>query len=181
MSRPDLRTVAGWFAAPEVLQLAFGTDATGEALELMGQEYLKEMDASRQVMLTVETQAARMVGFVRYSLFSPERGRTARVGIVIGERELWNQGYGTEAMQMFLSYLFQKKSVQWIELDTAHFNARAQRCFSKCGFTITATDPLPPDPEADDWGTPKVWMELHRDLWQSIEPGLRLELTPVGK
>ena len=172
MTRLDLHQVGLWFSDSDLLQLAFGTELTGEALDLMAKEYLKEMDACRQVMLTVETATevgSRMVGFVRYSLYSPERGRTARVGIIIGEREFWNHGYGTEAMRMFLQYLFEKKAVQWVELDTAHFNVRAQRCFGKCGFVTVATDPLPPDPEALHWGTPKVWMELCRESWSAVD------------
>ena len=36
-----------------------------------------------------------------------------------------------------LYYLFEKISVNRVELDTAYFNVRAQRCFHKCGFIKT--------------------------------------------
>ena len=37
-------------------------------------------------------------------------------------------------MQTLLSYLFEERDVDLVELDTAHFNASAQACFHKCGF-----------------------------------------------
>ena len=179
MTRPDLATVARWFAEPEIVRLAFGSDLHGAALRVMADDYVREMDAARHVMLTVETMSARMIGFVRHSLFSPERGRTARVGIVLGEPEFWGRGYGTEALSLFLDHLFSQRSVHWIELDTAHFNTRAQRCFARCGFSVTAVDPLPTEPGAEAWATPKVWMELSRDTWHRVRSGLLEQVRGV--
>ena len=159
MRRYDIEIVQRWFEDCEVLRLAFGTDLEEPQLKEMARIYLRDLDGHRHSILTVETPERRMVGFVRYHLSRQDGIRIARIGIVFGERHTWNQGYGSEAMRFLIDYLFAEKSVERIQLDTATFNKRAQRCFEKCGFV--RTDGPPPHWTGHET-TAKVWMELAR-------------------
>jgi len=56
------------------------------------------------------------------------------VGIGIGEREFWGQGYGTEAMQLILRYAFSELNLQRVSLNVFSYNSRAIRSYEKVGF-----------------------------------------------
>jgi RimJ/RimL family protein N-acetyltransferase len=58
----------------------------------------------------------------------------AEIGIMIGEKEYWDQGYGAEAMLITLNYIFRHTDLNRIHLKTLDWNIRAQKCFTKCGF-----------------------------------------------
>jgi len=60
--------------------------------------------------------------------------RKADVGIVIGERDYWSKGYGTDAMRTILRYAFDRLRLHKISLDVLEYNTRALRSYEKCGF-----------------------------------------------
>lgn len=62
--------------------------------------------------------------------------RTAILGIVIGEKEHWSKGYGTEAVILLLDYGFNMLNLNNIMLEVFEFNPRAARCYEKAGFKI---------------------------------------------
>jgi RimJ/RimL family protein N-acetyltransferase len=58
----------------------------------------------------------------------------AELGIVIGDREYWSDGYGYDAVTTLLEHLFSTRNLKRVYLHTLEWNARAQRSFSKSGF-----------------------------------------------
>jgi RimJ/RimL family protein N-acetyltransferase len=62
------------------------------------------------------------------------RCRSAEVGIFIGDKQFWNQGYGTEAMRLLLRYGFNTLNLNRICLQVYHNNLRAVRAYEKAGF-----------------------------------------------
>lgn len=63
------------------------------------------------------------------------RCRSAEVGIFIGEKSLWNQGYGTDVMRLLLKHGFQTLNLNRICLRVYETNPRAVRSYEKAGFT----------------------------------------------
>jgi RimJ/RimL family protein N-acetyltransferase len=64
---------------------------------------------------------------------SPEE-RKARLGVMIGEKEYWSKGYGTDAMLTFLRFGFDEMNLNRIDLTVFDGNERAKACYRKCGF-----------------------------------------------
>jgi len=62
--------------------------------------------------------------------------RTAMLGIVIGEKDHWDQGYGQEAISLLLDYGFNLLNLHNVMLGTFSFNERAVRCYEKVGFKL---------------------------------------------
>ncbi|MFX1374600.1 MAG: GNAT family N-acetyltransferase [Promethearchaeota archaeon] len=62
------------------------------------------------------------------------KNRFAEVGIMIGEKEFQNKGYGTEAMELLVEYGFQQVNLNRIQLHVYDFNIRAINSYRKIGF-----------------------------------------------
>ena len=60
--------------------------------------------------------------------------RSAEVGIMIGDKSVWNQGYGTEVMTLLLRHGFQTLNLNRICLRVYDNNKRAIRSYEKAGF-----------------------------------------------
>jgi RimJ/RimL family protein N-acetyltransferase len=62
------------------------------------------------------------------------RVRSAELGIMIGERSYWDQGYGSEAIRLLLKYAFETLNLHRVFLRVFEFNQRAIRVYEKIGF-----------------------------------------------
>lgn len=62
------------------------------------------------------------------------RGRHAELGLVLGERSAWGQGFGTEATRMMLDYGFGTLNLNrvWLQVYASH--TPAIRVYEKAGF-----------------------------------------------
>ncbi len=60
--------------------------------------------------------------------------RCAEFGIMIGEKTYWNQGYGTEAVQLLCRHGFNTLNLNRIYLHVFENNPRAIRAYEKAGF-----------------------------------------------
>lgn len=60
--------------------------------------------------------------------------QSAYLGIVIGEKEYWDQGFGQEATRLLLDYAFNLLNLNNIMLGTFAFNERAIQAYRKVGF-----------------------------------------------
>jgi diamine N-acetyltransferase len=60
--------------------------------------------------------------------------RAAEVGIMIGEKTIWNQGYGTEVMTLLLRHGFETLNLNRVYLRVYADNKRAIRTYEKAGF-----------------------------------------------
>ena len=60
--------------------------------------------------------------------------RTATFGILIGEKDCWGKGYGTETARLMLDYGFTALSLHNILLTVASYNERGIRAYLRAGF-----------------------------------------------
>jgi len=130
----DARDDYAWQTDPELAEL----DAA-EALDMTYQQYLSEYTFDlcypniTRHEFSVDTLDGKHIGnCVYYNVDKTES--KAEVGIMIGNREYWNQGYGVEVIHTLLEYIFKKSSLERVFLTTLKWNIRAQKCFKKCGF-----------------------------------------------
>ena len=64
------------------------------------------------------------------------RHLSAEFGIIIGEKDCWNKGYGTEVAQLMLEYGFVALSLHNIMLRAYSYNQRGLRAYEKAGFKL---------------------------------------------
>lgn len=112
-------------AAP--LSISFGEYLRGYAGEL----YLYEGKKTRFAIETLDGKHIGNCAYFKVDKFNKE----AELGIMIGDRSYWDKGYGTDAITTLLNHIFSTTDLDRIYLKTLNWNARAQKCFEKCGFT----------------------------------------------
>jgi len=121
-------------------------------------QLLKRPDNYRRPY-AIETADGRHIGnCVWYNI--DKAGRQAEVGIMIGERDYWGKGYGTDAMKTLVEYIFRHTNFQRLYLKTLEKNARAQRSFEKAGFLPCGKM------ERDNYKF--LLMEITRTRWQAL-------------
>jgi len=62
------------------------------------------------------------------------RNRSAEIGIMIGEKTFWDQGYGSETMRLLLNHGFSTLNLHRIWLRVYAKNKRGIRAYEKAGF-----------------------------------------------
>jgi len=87
-----------------------------------------------QASFAVETLGgARLIGSCGLNASTPEN-RSASLGIVIGEKDCWDGGYGTDTMRAVCRFGFEQMNLHRIELDVFVPNERARHVYEKIGF-----------------------------------------------
>jgi len=147
-----------WQTDPELARLdAAPLLATTFSQYLSG--YVSELRYSSQTRrrFAIETLDGKHIGNCTYYNISEAKGE-AELGIMIGNRNCWDRGYGANAVATLLSYIFRWTDLKRIYLKTLESNPRAQKCFQKCGFT--------PYGHLVRDGFSFVLMEIHRKQWE---------------
>jgi RimJ/RimL family protein N-acetyltransferase len=62
------------------------------------------------------------------------RHRWGELGIVIGARDYWGRGYGTDTVQTLSTWAFDSLNLNRVFLRVFADNARAIRCYEKVGY-----------------------------------------------
>ena len=71
-------------------------------------------------------------------IYNIDRGNDhAEIGILLGEKDYWNRGLGTEAVQLITDFGFTVLSLHSIDLRLKSFNDRARRAYEKVGYQVT--------------------------------------------
>ncbi len=139
IEREDLPRFVEWFGDPEVRRYLGVTLPFSLAQEERWFEALQERLEKREaVVLTMETNDGAHIGNI--SLFDINwQDRHAELGIAIGEKAYWGQGYGTDAIRTMLGVAFGELNLHRVFLRVHADNARGIRCYEKVGFQKEGT------------------------------------------
>lgn len=125
-----------WINDPEVTEHLSARYPYSHAQE---REFLAIPLTYSNVSLTVVTKAeGRPIGNVSLRGASPET-RACGLGIMIGEKDCWDRGYGTDVMRTICRFGFEMMNLHRIELDVFAENTRARRVYEKVGFVVEGT------------------------------------------
>ncbi|MCH8206044.1 MAG: GNAT family N-acetyltransferase [Chloroflexi bacterium] len=81
----------------------------------------------------IDTLEGRHIGNCMYYDIDLKQGE-AELGIMIGDRDYWGKGYGTDSVSCLLDHIFSGTPLTRIYLHTLDWNHRARKAFAKCGF-----------------------------------------------
>ncbi len=132
-SEADARHFVRWYSDPEVLYWLHMTEGP-PSTEASERERINSANSDpSQILWIIETNRARPIGNVALLQIDLVHGR-AWLGITIGEKDAWSQGYGTEAIRLLLQYAFESLGLRRVQLITDVDNERGIRCYEKAGF-----------------------------------------------
>lgn len=135
--RTDLTRFVTWFNDPEVRRnLSLNLPLSLASEEQWFEANLKR-PAEEQVLVieAFQPDGETWLAIGNCSLMNIDwRNRNAEFGIVIGEKEQWNKGYGTAAARLMLHHGFTNLNLHRIMLRVFETNPRAIRAYEKAGY-----------------------------------------------
>lgn len=158
----DIELVAGWDLDSEYQRLYDSEPARLTSLN-MQREWAEEWVKECQVFMIRTLADDKVIGTMELDGFNWASG-DAWVGIGLGERDYWGQGYGTDAMRVLIRYAFEELNLKRISLTVFEYNQRAINSYRKLGFQEEGRGRDQIRRDGRYWDM--VFMGLLRDEWQ---------------
>jgi diamine N-acetyltransferase len=137
IEKEDLPRFVAWLNDPEVRRNLLLYQPLSLAEEEVWFRGILERNVDEQP-LVIEIKSAKgwlPIGNVGLSNIN-QHDRSAEVGIVIGEKKYWSQGYGSEVMRLMLKHGFEELNLNRIYLHVYETNQRGIRSYEKAGFVL---------------------------------------------
>ena len=140
VERTDLPKFKEWLNDPEVTEgLSLYLPLSTADEEKWFETVMQDDPAQRPLAIEIQNgdnwQLAGNTG-----LFHLEwTNRSAEFGMFIGEKSIWSQGYGTEALELILQHAFHTLNLNRVYLRVFVSNPRARRSYEKAGFVLEGT------------------------------------------
>ena len=135
IEREDLPLFVAWLNDPEVRQYLLMDLPLSTAQEEDWYENMRKQPPRQQPLMIEITTPQGWVPIGNISLFDfQDQHRSAELGIVIGEKKYWNQGYGREAVTLVCKHGFETLNLHHIYLWVYATNLRGIRAYEKAGF-----------------------------------------------
>ncbi|MEM1127405.1 MAG: GNAT family protein [Bacteroidota bacterium] len=97
-------------------------------------EAMVERPPAGTLDLEIHTRDGSLVG-VAYVDHLCASNRHARVGVTIGDRHRWRQGFGSAALRLLLHHLFGERGLHRVTAQVVGFNEGGHRLVQRLGFT----------------------------------------------
>jgi len=152
LSEEEWKGLYETFRDPEVAEWN-GSNPLRSPLWLFKRFVQAEVRRKDRLAFVILDEEGEYLGTVELYDITPEE---ATLGILIGRKDRWGQGYGTEAVRAALGYAFSTLGLKRVKLRTFAHNLRARRAFQKAGFREVGLGPGPK-------GREDVYMEVRRE------------------
>lgn len=130
----DVDNFMGWINDREVTRyLLVGRWPVSRKAEEAWLERVLRDDDPRNKVLAIETKDGVYLGNIGLHNIDYISG-VAELGIVIGRKDYWNKGYGTDAARTLIGFAFSNLRLRKIILRVFGGNIRAQKAYAKLGF-----------------------------------------------
>lgn len=135
VEREDLPRFVTWLNDPEVYENLLIVQPMSLAQE---EEWFKGVLSRplEEQPLVVEIQTPegwQAIGNTGFQNFDRRNG-SAEIGLFIGEKSFWNQGYGGKILRLMLRHAFETLNLNRVYLQVFQTNPRGVRAYEKVGF-----------------------------------------------
>lgn len=100
------------------------------------EEYVRRLDDDPENLLLaiVVTETGQHIGNLKLGPVNQHHNH-ADLGILIGEKSSWGNGYATEAISLVTEYAFEKLQLHKVTAGCYDVNDGSRRAFAKAGFS----------------------------------------------
>jgi diamine N-acetyltransferase len=130
--KDDLVHIRKWANDPEIRRLTGEVNPMTQARADDFYERVKS-DRDREWFIIVVKDTGKVIGETGL-LRMYSHWRTTDLSIIIGEKEEWGKGYGTEALNLMLDYAFGYLNFHRVAIGVVGFNERALHFYETLGF-----------------------------------------------
>jgi RimJ/RimL family protein N-acetyltransferase len=132
IERDDLPRYVAWINDPEVTYhlLTYPPMNLEDETEWYENQRKDNTSLHLAIVVTVESLHIGSVSLMKIS----RQDQNAELGLMIGDKTQWGQGYGREATQLLLHYGFTELNLHRIYLRVDASHTAAIRCYQSCGF-----------------------------------------------
>jgi N-acetyltransferase len=134
MTYEDVPLLMKWGSDPEFRRYQWARKP-GMFAEADARTWIERMSRPGDAACWVLEHEGRPIGFANYRNHHP-KGRSAEIGIGIGEPGLWGRHLGREALSTLLRYLFDELDLHRVGLSVVGFNDRAIAMYKAVGFEV---------------------------------------------
>ncbi len=143
MTEGDWDVLLKWNNDPEVLYFSEGDDVKTYSLEQVQEIYRKTSQSAFCFIIEFQGMPIGECWLQRMNLERILRRYPnldcRRIDLMIGEKQLWGQGLGTETIRLLTGFGFEKEKADMIfACDVADYNLASLRAFQKVGYEIDA-------------------------------------------
>jgi UDP-4-amino-4,6-dideoxy-N-acetyl-beta-L-altrosamine N-acetyltransferase len=131
IEREDIPTFVRWFGDPDVREFLLLNRPISMAEE--EQWFARQLQSRDSEVFAIETTDGVHIGNTGLHDINWLH-RNAEMGIVIGEKQYWGKGYGSDAARVLLRFAFDEMNLHRVQLTVYEDNVRAIRAYEKCGF-----------------------------------------------
>ena len=134
LNREDAHIIAGWEQDTEFLRMLDASPAQPRGIDEIMRWMENGQKGRNNFLFGVRTTAiSELIGWIELDGIQWTHG-SAGVGIAIGNRDYWGQGYGSEAMVLILQFAFHELNLHSIHLTAFAYNTRAIALYERLGF-----------------------------------------------
>jgi RimJ/RimL family protein N-acetyltransferase len=134
MTFDDMPLLMRWGSDPEFRHWQWAQEP-GDFTAEDARRWIERMSRPGNSACWVIEDAGRPIGFANYRDYHP-KGKSAEIGIGIGEPELWGKHLGREALGVLVRYLLGELGLHRIGLSVVSFNDRAIWMYKALGFEV---------------------------------------------
>lgn len=128
-----------WYADPDIAALLRHDQKPLNAIQSRGyfQTVILPLTARDMAYAIHEKATGRLIGASALTDVGGRQHRHAYFRIVIGEKDCWGLGYGTEATRLVVLDGFERHALDEVRLEVFLENERARSTYDRVGFIVT--------------------------------------------
>jgi RimJ/RimL family protein N-acetyltransferase len=131
----DLPSLTRWINDPEIRSFVLVYQPQMLESEEQWVDAIANNKRPNDIILAIETLDGRFIGTIGIHGIS-WKDRTATTGAIIGEKEFWGKGYGSDAKMALLDYAFNTLNLHKICSAVIAYNERSLNYSLHCGYKI---------------------------------------------
>ena len=153
-----------WYADPEIAVLLRHDQEPLTAIQSRGyfDSFILPLSARGSCWAIHERGSGRLIGTTAITdVVQRAAGASGLFRIVIGEKDAWGRGYGTEATRLVVEEAFDELDLDEVRLEVFRHNPRAISAYHRVGFKVT--------------GEHVEWLHRHRTELHVLEMALEAD------
>lgn len=131
LSKDDVSNLTRWINDPAIREFLYAFLPQTEKQE---DEWFNKIGSDdKNIVLGIETKEGILIGTMGIHRIN-WIDRVCTTGALIGEKEYWGKGYGTDAKMFLLDYIFNTLNLRKVCSSVVAFNERSLQYSLHCGY-----------------------------------------------